>query len=407
MSRKLELLAPAGNFAKLKTALQYGADAVYCGLNRFSLRAAADNLTPEELREGVELAHGMGKKLYLTANVILHNHELEGFDEICRIAVDAGADAMIISDLGAFEIASQYKDKIRLHVSTQASNTNYRSMNLWHKMGASRVVLARELSFEEIAEIRKNVSDELEIEMFVHGAMCIAYSGRCLLSSYLTGRDANSGACAQPCRWNYYVTEEQRPGQPMQITENEHGTFLFNAKDICLVEYLDEIQRAGVNSLKIEGRVKTGYYNAIVTKAYREAIDAFEEKGVDYKNDPYYFEELCKVSHRDYYTGFALGNPMEAGQIYGTSSYIRTYDIIGVVERVEDGTVYLEQRNRFCLGDCVEFVPPEGRFVSHQIRMMKNERGQEIDCAPHAQMKVMIDAPEGSFPAGTIIRKEV
>ncbi len=407
MSKKLELLAPAGNFAKLKTALQYGADAVYCGLNRFSLRAAADNLTPDELREAAELAHGMGKKVYLTANVILHNHELEGFDEICRIAVDAGADAMIISDLGAFEIASQYKDKIRLHVSTQASNTNYRSMNLWHKMGASRIVLARELSFEEIAEIRKHVSPELEIEMFVHGAMCIAYSGRCLLSSYLTGRDANSGACAQPCRWNYYVTEEQRPGQPMQITENEHGTFLFNAKDICLVEYLDEIKRAGVNSLKIEGRVKSGYYNAIVTKAYREALDAYETQGAEYKNDPYYFEELCKVSHRDYYTGFALGNPREAGQIYGTSSYIRTYDIVGVVERVEDGIVSLEQRNRFSLGDCVEFVPPEGRFVSHRIGMMKNERGREIDCAPHAQMKVMIDAPEGNFPAGTIIRKEV
>ncbi len=407
MSKKLELLAPAGNFAKLKTALQYGADAVYCGLNRFSLRAAADNLTPDELREAVELAHTMGKKVYVTANVILHNHELEGFDELCRTAVNAGADAMIISDLGAFEIASQYKDHIRLHVSTQASNTNYRSMNLWHKMGASRVVLARELSFEEIAEIRKNVSPELEIEMFVHGAMCIAYSGRCLLSSYLTGRDANSGACAQPCRWNYYVTEEQRPGQPMQITENEHGTFLFNAKDICLVEYLDEIQRAGVNSLKIEGRVKSGYYNAIVTKAYREALDAFEVQGAEYKNDPYYFEELCKVSHRDYYTGFALGNPKEAGQIYGTSSYIRTYDIVGVVERVEEGTVYLEQRNRFSLGDRVEFVPPEGRFVSHQVGMMKNERGQEIDCAPHAQMKVMIDAPEGNFPTGTIIRKEV
>ncbi len=407
MGKKLELLAPAGNFSKLKTALQYGADAVYCGLNRFSLRAAADNLTPDELREAVELAHKIGKKVYLTANVILHNHELEGFDEICRIAVDAGADAMIISDLGAFEIASQYKDKIRLHVSTQASNTNYRSMNLWHKMGASRVVLARELSLEEIAEIRQNVSPELEIEMFVHGAMCIAYSGRCLLSSYLTGRDANSGACAQPCRWNYYVTEEQRPGQPMQITENEHGTFLFNAKDICLVEYLDEIKRAGVNSLKIEGRVKSGYYNAIVTKAYREALDAFEVQGAEYKKDPYYFEELCKVSHRDYYTGFALGNPKEAGQIYGTSSYIRTYDIVGVVERVEDGIVYLEQRNRFSLGDRVEFVPPEGRFVSHQVGMMKNERGQEIDCAPHAQMKVMIDAPQGDFPAGTIIRKEV
>lgn len=407
MNNKLELLAPAGNFAKLKTALQYGADAVYCGLNRFSLRAAADNLSPEELYEAVSLAHGMGKKVYLTANVILHNHELDGFEGLCQIAADAGVDGMILSDLGAFEIASKYKERFHLHVSTQASNTNYRSMNLWHKMGASRIVLARELSFDEIAEIRKNVSPELEIELFVHGAMCIAYSGRCLLSSYLTGRDANSGACAQPCRWNYFVTEEQRPGQPMQMVENEHGTFLFNAKDICLVEYLDEIKRAGVNSLKIEGRVKSGYYNAIVTKAYREALDAYETVGAEYKKDPYYFEELCKVSHRDYYTGFALGNPMDAGQIYGTSSYIRTYDIVGVVEKIEEGICYLEQRNRFSLGDRVEFVPPKGRFVSHTIGLMQDEKGREITCAPHAQMKVRMDAPQGEFPAGTIIRKEV
>lgn len=407
MNKKMELLAPAGSFEKLKTALQYGADAVYCGLNRFSLRAAADNLTAEELTEAVALAHGVGKKIYLTANVILHNRELEDFNQICRIAAESEVDAMILSDLGAFEIAAQYKDFFRLHVSTQASNTNYKSVNLWHKMGASRIVLARELSFDEIAEIRKNVSAELEIEMFVHGAMCMAYSGRCLLSSYLTGRDANSGACAQPCRWNYYVTEEQRPGQPMQITENEHGTFLFNAKDLCLVEYLDEIQRAGVNSLKIEGRVKSGYYNAVVTKAYRDAIDAYAKQGASYKTDSYYFDELCKVSHRDYYTGFALENPCEAGQIYGTSSYIRTYDIVGIVEEVKDGVVSLQQRNRFSLGDCIEFVPPKGRFVSHSVTMMKNEQGEDIDCAPHAQMKVLINAPDGTFPPGTIIRKEV
>lgn len=407
MNKTLELLSPAGNIDKLKTALQYGADAVYCGLNRFSLRAAADNFTFDELSQGVELAHSIGKRVYVTANVILHNSELEAFDRLCQEAVQAGADALILSDLGAFEIASQYKKKIRLHVSTQASNTNYRSINVWHRMGASRIVLARELSLEEISQIRANVSPELEIEMFVHGAMCMAYSGRCLLSSYLTGRDANSGACAQPCRWKYYVTEEKRPGEPMELVENENGTFLFNAKDLCLINHLDEIYRAGVNSLKIEGRVKSGYYNAVVTKAYRQAIDAYREQGAAYAQDSYYYEELCKVSHRNYSTGFALGNPKESGQIYESSSYIRTYDIVGVVKQANHGIALIEQKNRFCLGDRVEFVPPQGRFVSHQVKMMKNEQDQAIDCAPHAQMKLTIDAPEGEFPEGTIIRKEV
>lgn len=407
MNKKFELLAPAGSPDKLKTALQYGADAVYCGLNRFSLRAAADNFTPQQLAQGVELAHSMGKKVYVTANVILHNHELEDFDRLCRTAAEAGADALILSDLGAFEIASRYRDKIKLHVSTQASNTNYRSVNVWHKMGASRIVLARELSFEEIWEIRAHVSQELEIEMFVHGAMCMAYSGRCLLSSYLTGRDANGGACAQPCRWKYYVTEEQRPGQPMEIAENEHGTFLFNAKDLCLINYLEEIDRAGVNSLKIEGRVKTAYYNAVVTKAYRQAIDAYEEIGAEYRKDPYYYQELCKVSHRDYSTGFALGNPGAEGQIYGSSSYIRTYDIVGIVIGMEEGYAIVEQRNRFFLGDRVEFVPPTGRFVSHQIKVLQNEQGEDILSAPHAKMMLKMDAPAGEFPVGTIIRKEL
>ena len=407
MNKTFELLAPAGNLDKLKTALQYGADAVYCGLDRFSLRAAADNFTPQELEEGVKLAHSMGKRVYVTANVILHNQDLEEYDKLCRTAVEAGADALIVSDLGAFEIARQYRDHIRLHVSTQASNTNYRSVNIWHKMGASRVVLARELSFDEIQEIRAHVSPELEIEMFVHGAMCMAYSGRCLLSSYLTGRDANGGACAQPCRWKYYVTEEQRPGEPMEIAEHENGTFLFNAKDLCLIHYLEEIDRAGVNSLKIEGRVKTSYYNAIVTKVYRQAIDAYREIGSDYRKDPYYYQELCKVSHRDYSTGFALGNPGSEGQIYGSSSYIRTYDIVGVVKGSEEGCVMIEQRNRFCLGDTVEFVPPTGRFAVHRVGVLKNERGEDITVAPHAQMRLKMDAPAGNYPVGTIVRKRI
>ena len=406
MKQKLELLAPAGSPAKLETALQYGADAVYCGLNRFSLRAAADNFTPEELSESVRLAHSMGKRVYLTANAILHNRDLEGYDRLCQTAVEAGVDALIISDLGAFSIARKYKDNIHLHVSTQASNTNSRAADEWHRMGASRIVLARELSFKEIAELRAGVSDELEIEMFVHGAMCMAYSGRCLLSSYLTGRDANGGACAQPCRWKYYVTEETRPGERMELHEQEEGTFLFNAKDLCLIDYLDEISHAGVNSLKIEGRMKTFYYNAIVTKAYRQAIDAYAQMGAAYREDPYYREELCKVSHREYSTGFAFGRPGADGQIYGSSSYIRTYDVVGIVRSSVPGRVTIEQRNRFCVGDKVEFVPPRGRFYPHTISYMKNEAGKAITAAPHAQMPVETDAPAEQFPVGTIVRKQ-
>lgn len=404
----MELLAPAGNFEKAKTAFLYGADAVYCGLNSLSLRTAADHLTQEELQELTTLAHADGKKVYITANAIPHNHELKQFDELCQQAVGAKADALIISDLGALSIASDYAKEIDLHISTQASNTNYRSMEVWHRLGAKRIVMARELSLKEIAEIRTQIPKELELEMFVHGAMCISYSGRCLLSNYLTHRDANRGACAQPCRWKYYLTEETRPGEQMEITENENGTFLFNSKDLCLISYLDDIYQAGVNSLKIEGRMKSSYYVATVTKAYRQALDDWAVHGADYAKDPYYYEEVCKVSHRDYYTGFAFSKPDENGQIYGNSSYIRECDMIGVVQSVDEQkqTAVIEQRNRFFAGDEIEVVPPQGRFFTMRMDWMRDENGQSIEVAPHAQMKVVIPM-EQTVPPGTILRKKV
>ena len=404
MNKQLEILSPAGNLEKLKTAFQYGADAVYCGMERFSLRAAADNFTFDELCEGIDLAHKNKKKVYIAANTILHNADLGEFKNMCERAAYAGADALILSDLGALEIASQWKDKLDLHISTQASNTNYFAVNAWHRMGAKRIVLARELSLDEIAEIRRHVPDELEIEMFVHGAMCVSYSGRCLLSNYLVSRDANRGECAQPCRWKYYLTEEKRPGERLEIAENEKGTFLFNSKDLCLIEYIPEIVQAGVNSLKIEGRMKSPYYVAIVTKAYRQAVDRYLADGSRAGEELY--QELCKVSHRSYYTGFALGRPEEDGQIYESSSYIREYDIVGVVKSMEDGTAWIEQKNRFFLGDEVEVVPPFGSYYIQKIDWMVNDKGEQIDVAPHARMKVKIPLQQ-NVPPGTILRKKV
>ena len=401
----MEILSPAGNLDKFKTALMYGADAVYCGIGRFSLRTAADNFTFDELCEGVELAHKLGKKVYVTANAIPHESDLDCFKDTCEKAVAANADALIISDLGAFDIATAYKDKIALHVSTQASNTNHYSMNVWHKLGASRIVLARELSFEEIRIIRKNISKELELEMFVHGAMCMSYSGRCLLSNYLTSRDSNRGACAQPCRWNYFLTEEKRPGEYMQIAENEKGTFIFNSKDLCLINHIPEIAELGIDSLKIEGRMKSSYYTAIVTKAYRQALTDYENNPSK-KIDGYYYDELCKVSHRDYYTGFSFGAPDSNGQIYGNSSYIREYDIIGVIkEKLSDGYI-IEQRNKFFDGDEIEIVPPQGRFFTCKINGMCDIHDNPLASAPHAQMQVKLKLP-GDYQPGTILRKIV
>ena len=319
---KPEILAPAGSLAKLKYAVMYGADAVYIGGEAFSLRVAAKNFTLEEIKEGIEFAHQRGAKEYITANIIPHNSDLDSFPDFVRQVASLGADAIIISDLGAFSIVREVAPELDIHVSTQANNTNYASANMWYKLGAKRVILARDLSFEEIKEIRSKTPSDMEIECFVHGAMCVSYSGRCLLSNYLTHRDSNRGACSHPCRWKYYLMEEKRPGEYMPVFENERGTFIFNSKDLCMIEHIPELMDAGVTSFKIEGRVKNELYIATVVKAYRDAVDAYFENKDNYKVNEDILTELTKVSHREYTDGFYFGKPTERHQLYTSNTYI-------------------------------------------------------------------------------------
>lgn len=394
---KPELLAPAGNLEKLKKAIIYGADAVYIGGEEFSLRVAADNFTFEEMKEGVEFAHKYGKKVYLTANIIPHNKDVEEYAEFLKEAVETGIDAIIISDLGLFDITRELAPNLEIHVSTQANNVNYRSAAMWYKLGAKRVVVAREMSFDEIKEIRDNTPSDLEIEAFVHGAMCISYSGRCLLSNYMANRDSNQGQCAHPCRWKYYLMEEKRPGEYMPVFENERGTFIYNSKDLCMVNYVDKLIESGVTSFKIEGRVKSEYYVATVVKIYREAIDKYFEDPENFVPDPQWAEELRKVSHRDYTTGFYFGRPGGTEQHYESSSYIREYDLVGIVEDYDKETsiATIVQKNRFFKGDTVEFLRPIGKFFTQKIECMTDEDGNELEVAnrPQSIVKMKVDFP--------------
>ncbi len=395
--QKPELLAPGGSLEKLKTAIDYGADAVYVGGEAFSLRVAAENFSIEDMKEGLRYAHERGKKVYLTANILPHNKDIEEFKSFIEEIRPLGFDAVLIADLGMFDMMRELAPQIPIHVSTQANNVNYRSACAWHKMGAKRVVLAREMSFDEIKEIREKIPEDLEIEAFVHGAMCVSYSGRCLLSNYMTYRDANQGACAHPCRWNYSLVEETRPGEYMNVYENERGTFIFNSKDLCMIRYIPEIVKSGISSLKIEGRVKTSYYVATIVKAYREEIDRYFEDPANYVFDEKQYEELCKVSHRPYSTGFYLGKPTENEQVYTDSSYIRDYDLIGMVLDYDEKTkiATITQRNRFFVGDEIEIIQPGKPFFKQKVTYMENEKGESIDCAPHAQMilKMPVDFP--------------
>lgn len=390
--KKPELLAPAGNLYKLKIALKYGADAVYIGGEAFSLRTAADNFTREEMAEGIRFAHDMGKKVYVTANIIPHNRDLKEMEKYFAEIYELGADAVLVSDLGAFNLCRKAAPKLEIHISTQANNTNYETVSAWHEMGAKRVVLAREMSLAEIREIRDSISPECELEIFVHGAMCISYSGRCLLSNYMTARDSNLGACSHPCRWQYSLMEEKRPGEYMPVFENERGTFIMNSKDLCMIEHIPELAAAGVSSLKIEGRVKSEFYVATVVAAYRSAIDAYFGDPVNYKFNPMWLDEVCKVSHRDYYTGFFFGIPPSGAQIYGSSSYIRNYDIVGIVLDYDEKTsvAKIAQRNRIFLGDEVEIIRPGKPFFTQKITEMKNEDLQDIEVANHAEMILYI-----------------
>ncbi len=387
-----ELLAPAGNLEKLKIALTYGADAVYIGGEEFSLRVAADNFTIDEMKQGIEFAKERDKNVYLTANIIPHNRDIDEYAKYLKEVKDIGVDAVILSDLGMFDITREIAPDLDVHISTQANNVNYRSAQKWYEMGAKRVILAREMSMEEIGEIRKRVSPELELEAFVHGAMCISYSGRCLLSNYMTERDSNQGACSHPCRWKYYLMEEQRPGEYMPVFENERGTFIYNSKDLCMIDHIDTLIESGLSSFKIEGRVKSEFYVATVVAAYRQAIDRYLENPKDWKPDQAWRDELAKVSHRAYTTGFYLGKPSGKEQHYASSSYIRNYDMVGTVAEFDEKTMTAKviQKNRFFAGDEVEFLCPDGSFFTEKIEEIKDENGIALEVANRPQSIVYI-----------------
>lgn len=405
--KKPELLAPGGSLEKLKTAIDYGADAVYIGGEAFSLRVAAENFSKEDMREGIKYAHDRGKKVYLTANILPHNDDIEEFEDFVNEIKDYGFDAVLIADLGLFDMMQELAPEIPIHVSTQANNVNYRSAIKWHKMGATRVVLAREMSFKEIAEFQQKIPEDLELEAFIHGAMCISYSGRCLLSNYMTGRDSNMGACAHPCRWNYKLVEETRPGEYMDVMENERGTFIFNSKDLCTIRHIPELVQSGIASLKIEGRVKTSYYVATVVGAYRREIDRYFADPENYVFNEAEYEELCKVSHRPYTTGFYFGKPDENSQVYTSSSYIRDYDLVGIVQSydAETGIATISQRNRFFKGDEIEIIQPMKPFFTQTVDSMTDENGNEIDVANHAEQIVHFKTIQ-PVCEGAMIRKK-
>ena len=405
MIKKPELLAPGGSLMKLKTAIDFGADAVYIGGDAFSLRVAAENFSVEDMYEGIRYAHDRGKKVYLTSNIIAHNRDIEKFRSFIEEIRPMGFDAVLIADLGLFGMIREIAPEIPVHISTQANNTNYKTVEMWHKMGAERVVLGREMSFNEIAEIQSKVPD-VELEAFVHGAMCISYSGRCLLSNYMTGRNSNLGACAHPCRWNYSLVEEKRPGEYFDVFENERGTFIFNSKDLCMIEHIPELVKSGVASLKIEGRVKTAFYVATIVGAYRREIDRYCADPENYVFNPDELRELCKVSHRPYTTGFFYGRPTSDGQVYETSSYIRDYELVGIVTGYdkEAKRLTISQRNRFFAGDELEIIQPNKPYVTITAENMANQKGEAIDVAPHAEEIITMDCVE-EIPVGAMVRK--
>ena len=402
MSRLLEILSPVGDMERLYAALDYGADAVYLGGTAFGMRAASAKFTPELLNQACGLAHDRGKRVYLTCNTLPHNSEIPHFEGFVKDAADAGVDALIVTDIGLLSLAKKFVPDMELHISTQAGIVNYVTANEFYNMGAKRVVLARELTLEEIAEIRAKTPDELEIECFVHGAMCVSFSGRCLLSQYLTARDANRGECAQPCRWGYHLMEEKRPDEFYPIFEDERGTFILNAKDMCLIEHIDKLAEAGVNSFKIEGRAKSSYYVSVITNAYRKAMDIYKADPKNYRLPQWLKDEVYKVSHRAYCPGFIFGNPRES-QYYENSGYVREYDVVAIIEKCENGRIYAEQRNKFNAGDEVEVLSPEGEPVTLVASELFDEKGEPIETANHAAMKFYMTC-DRVFPRNSIIR---
>jgi len=391
--RKTELLIPASSLEVLKIAVMFGADAVYIGGEAFGLRAKAKNFTPEEMKEGIEFAHEHSVKVYVTANILAHNYDLEGAREYFKELKEMKPDGLIIADPGMFTLAKEICPEIDVHISTQANNTNYETYRFWEKLGATRVVSARELSIKEIKEIREHISDKMEIETFVHGAMCISYSGRCLLSNYFTGRDANQGACTHPCRWKYAVVEESRPGEYLPVYENERGTYIFNSKDLCMIEHIPDLIDAGIDSLKIEGRMKTALYVATVARTYRKALDDYAESPKKYEaNMPWYLDQISNCTYRQFTTGFFYGKPTEETQIYDSNTYVKEYTYLGIVgEKNEQGWYKTEQRNKFSVGEMIEVMKPDGRNVEVTVKAIYDEDGNSMDSCPHPKQTLYID----------------
>ena len=402
--KKPELLIPASSLEVLKTAVIFGADAVYIGGEAFGLRAKAKNFSPEEMAEGIAFAHEHGVRVHVTANILAHNYDLEGARAYFHELRELKPDALIIADPGMFTLAKEICPEIDIHISTQANNTNYLTYQFWYRQGAKRVVSARELSLQEIAEIRRNIPDDLEIESFIHGAMCISYSGRCLLSSYFTGRDANHGACTHPCRWKYAVVEEKRPGEYLPVYENERGTYIFNSKDLCMIEHIPEMIEAGIDCFKIEGRMKTALYVATVARTYRKAIDDYLESEEKYRaNMDWYRAEIAKCTYRQFTTGFYFGRPDENTQIYDNNTYVNEYIYLGIVGELRQGPgdeigicARIEQRNKFCVGDQIEIMKPDGSNVPVKVLAMYDEEGNPVESCPHS--KQVIDVLLSELP---------
>lgn len=405
--RPVELLIPAGSLEVLKTAVRYGADAVYIGGEAFGLRAKAHNFTIPDMKEGIAFAHEHGCKVYLTVNVFAHNRDIEGIREYFRTLREVPVDALIISDPGVFMMAKELLPDTEIHISTQANNTNYETYRFWYRMGAKRVVSARELSLEEIGEIRKHIPEDMEIESFIHGAMCISYSGRCLLSNYFTGRDANQGACTHPCRWKYAVVEEKRPGEYLPVEEDDRGTYIFNSKDLCMVEYIPEMMEAGIDSFKIEGRMKTALYVATVARTYRKAIDDYKTSPELYRsNMDYYREEISKCTYRQFTTGFYFGKTTEESQIYDSNTYIREYTYLGMVEQTDtQGRMVLEQRNKFAVGETIEAMLFDGTNQELVVQEIRDDDGNIMESAPHPKQRLHVDLGV-QLPIGCILRRK-
>lgn len=407
--KKVELLAPAGDLEKLKMAIIYGADAVYIGGERFGLRAASKNFTEDEMIEGINFAHNLGKRVYVTCNIIPHNEDLDGASDYFKYLESISVDAIIISDPGFLLIAKEVVPNMEIHLSTQANTTNYSSAKFWHAQGIKRIVTARELSLVELKEFKKNIPETLEIEAFVHGAMCISYSGRCLISNYFTSRDANRGECAQPCRWNYALMEEKRPGQFFPIEQDDRGTYFFNSKDLCLIQYIPELIESGINSFKIEGRVKTSYYVATVIRAYRLAIDAYYKKTQNENFNKILLDELMKVSYRDFTTAFFETDDTSSSQNYGSSSYIRNYDFIGLVKKStnEEGYAVIEQRNKFTVGEKLEIIGPDNEQVLYsKVIEIKDKKGNWLESSNVPKQEVYVRL-EVDVKDHYILRREV